>query len=162
MRAKDFKESWERGQQLETEFFQLVLIRDPNARAATTQEQFRHIDFVTSFGTIDVKSKKRIGRHQGEPQSEWVWLEYKNVQGKNGWLVSEVDILAFERDDDFLVVFRKDVKLLADELCNLNETVDNKKYALYKGYTRKGRKDLITLVSMADLMRLNYKLWSKL
>ena len=46
MRAKDFKESWERGQQLETEFFQLVLIRDPNARAATRQEQFRHIDFV--------------------------------------------------------------------------------------------------------------------
>ena len=30
MRAKDFKESWERGQQLEAELFQLVLIRDAN------------------------------------------------------------------------------------------------------------------------------------
>lgn len=162
MRAKDFKQSWDRGQKLEEEFFPLVLIRDENARRATRQEQFKHIDFVTSFGTIDVKSKKRLDRNNGDPQSEIVWLEYKNVAGNNGWLTSNVDFIAFERDDDFLIAYRKDIKILADLLCDVNDIVQDKKDVLYKGYTRKGRKDLLTQVTMKDLMQLNHKLWSKL
>ena len=160
MRAKDFKQSWQRGQDLEDYFFKLVLKRDKNARRATRSEQFKHIDFVTSFGTIDVKAKKRLNRHSGTLQSERIWLEYKNVQGKDGWLVSGVDIIAFERDDDFILAHRKDIKELADKLCDITNLVTDKTDVLYNGYTRKGRQDLLT-ITMNDLMKLNYKLWKK-
>jgi len=161
MRARDFKQSWDRGQKLEDEFFELVKIRDPNARRATPKEQYRHIDFVTYFGTIDVKSKKRIGRADGEEQDTIVWLEYKNVQGKEGWLVSEVDILAFERDDDFILVRRGILHDMANSLCNLKDMVDKTSDALYKGYTRKGREDLITQVKMRDIMNIEHRVWRK-
>ena len=161
MRARDFKQSWDRGQKLEDEFFELVKMRDPNARRATSKEQYRHIDFVTYFGSIDVKSKKRIGRADGNEQDTIVWLEYKNVQGKEGWLVSMVDILAFERDDDFILVRRKALHEMANSLCNLNDTVDKSSDALYKGYTRKGREDLITQVKMSDIMNIEHRVWRK-
>lgn len=115
----------------------------------------------TYFGTIDVKSKKRIGRSDVNEQETIVWLEYKNVQGRNGWLVSCVDILAFERDDDFILVKRKELQQMADELCDLTDMVTKSSEALYKGYTRKGREDLITQVKMKDIMKLEHKIWSK-
>lgn len=161
MRARDFKQSWERGQKLENEFYEILKLRDPNARRATPQEQYKHIDFSTKFGTIDVKSKKRIGRSDIDEQETIVWLEYKNVQGREGWLVSNVDILAFERDDDFILVRRKELQRMADKKCNLNDMVEKSCDALYKGYTRTGRKDLITQVKMKDIMKLNNRLWSK-
>ena len=162
MRARDFKASWNRGQELERKFYEILKLRDKNARQATPQEQYKHIDFFTYFGTIDVKSKKRIGRADVNEQETIVWLEYKNVQGRDGWLVSPfVDILAFERDDDFILVKRKELQQMADELCNLDDMVDKSSDALYKGYTRKGRQDLITQVKMKDVMKLEHKVWSK-
>ena len=161
MRARDFKASWNRGQELERKFYEILKLRDKNARQATPQEQYKHIDFFTYFGTIDVKSKKRIGRADVDEQDTIVWLEYKNVQGRDGWLVSSVDILAFERDDDFILVKRKELQRMADKLCNLDDMVDKSSDALYKGYTRKGRKDLITQVKMKDIMELEHKVWSK-
>ena len=80
MRARDFKQSWDRGQELERKFYEILKLRDPNARQATPKEQYKHIDFFTYFGTIDVKSKKRIGRADVDEQETIVWLEYKNVQ----------------------------------------------------------------------------------
>ena len=161
MRAKDFTASWNRGQELERKFYEILKLRDKNARQATPKEQYKHIDFFTNFGTIDVKSKKRIGRADVDEQETIVWLEYKNVQGRDGWLVSGVDILAFERDDDFILVKRKELQQMADKLCNLDDMVDKTSDALYKGYTRKGRKDLITQVKMKDIMKLEHKVWSK-
>ena len=161
MRARDFKQSWDRGQKLEEQFYELVKLRDPNARRATPKEQYKHIDFYTNFGTIDVKSKKRIGRADVDEQETIVWLEYKNVQGRDGWLVSCVDIPAFERDDDFILVKRKDLLAMANKKCDLTNMVTKSSDALYKGYTRKGREDLITQVKMKDLINLNNRVWSK-
>ena len=145
---------------MEDEFYKLVQFHDPNARRATQQEQFEHIDFVTSFGTIDVKGRKR-GPAQIDEAETIVWLEYKNVVGNDGWLVSVVDILAFERDDDFILVGRKDLLRLANKLCNLEERVENSWDALYKGYTRRGRHDLVTKVKMRDIMELEHEIWNK-
>tara|TARA_A100001201_G_C4053401_1_gene190328 strand:- start:203 stop:691 length:489 start_codon:yes stop_codon:yes gene_type:complete len=162
MRARDFKGSWDRGQKLEESFFELVKLRDPNARKATKSEQYKHIDFFTSFGSIDVKSKKRRNRADGHEQDTIVWLEYKNVIGRAGWLTSNVDILAFERDDDFILVLRKDLLRLANRICDLTDMVDDSYKALYKGYTRKGRQDLLTQVKMKDIMLLNNRVWRKI
>ena len=50
--------SWNRGQRIEKAFAPLLRRRDPKYRQANREEQFRHIDYFTSFGTIDVKAKK--------------------------------------------------------------------------------------------------------
>jgi len=72
-------ESWENGQKVENSFAKLLGQRDPDFRAATKQEQYKHIDYHSYFGTIDVKAKKRLNRLDSKGQDEFVWLEFKNI-----------------------------------------------------------------------------------
>ena len=153
--------SWNRGQRVEKEFTRLLRRRDPNFQKANREDQFRHIDYHTSFGTIDVKAKKRINRSDSKEQDELIWVEFKNVQGRDGWLKSAVDIIAFERDSDFLLVKRNYLLGLAQSLCDLNSKVSNSREALYKGYQREGRKDLISIIKMSDIENLPHQLWKK-
>lgn len=154
-------ESWNRGQVVESDFSKLLEIRNISFRKATKQEQFKHIDYSTSIGTIDVKAQKRISRSDSSEQEEFIWLEFKNVQGNKGWLSGVTDIIAFERANDFVLVRRKDLFLWAHGKCDLNTLVTNSRDALYKGYTRRGRKDLISIVKMVDIMGLYHRIWSK-
>jgi len=154
-------ESWNRGQVVESDFSKLLEIRSISFRKATKQEQFKHIDYSTSIGTIDVKAQKRISRSDSSEQEEFIWLEFKNVQGNKGWLSGVTDIIAFERANDFVLVRRKDLFLWAHGKCDLNTLVTNSRDALYKGYTRRGRKDLISIVKMVDIMGLHHRIWSK-
>lgn len=153
--------SWTEGHKVEDIFAKLLAERDPNYKRATKQEQFRHIDFHTSFGTIDVKAKKKLNRRDNRGQDEYVWLEFKNVQGKTGWLCGETDIIAFERDNDFVLVQRSILFEMAKEKCDLNKRVLYSRDALYKGYSRKGRNDLISIVKMSDITQLPHRTWDK-
>jgi len=152
--------AWERGQQVERDFEKLLVKRDPDFKRANLQQQFKHIDFLTSFGTIDVKAKKRLSR-SGSIHDEIIWCELKNVQGNAGWLTGSPDIIAFERDDCFVLVKRAELLELVDNLCDLSNMVDQSSQALYKGYTRKGRADLLTIIKMTDLKLINYRRWDK-
>ena len=154
-------QSWKDGQKVEDSFAELLGQRDPNYKRATKQEQFRHIDFHTFFGTIDVKAKKKLNRRDSSGQNQYVWLEFKNVQGKTGWLCGETDVIAFERDNDFVLVQRSILLEMAKQKCNLNKRVLYSRDALYKGYQRKGRKDLITIVKMSDILELPHRIWDK-
>jgi len=155
-------ESWNRGQEVEGQFANLLRKRDPDFRKASKSEQYMHIDYKCKFGTIDVKAKKRVNRSDNKEQDELIWLEFKNVQGKQGWLNSHVDIIAFERENDFVLAHRKNILYWAQRACNLNDVVQYSKDALYKGYTRRGRKDLISIVKISELMEnVAHKVWQK-
>lgn len=155
-------ESWNRGQEVEREFAGLLRKRDPDFRKATKQEQYRHIDYHSYFGTIDVKAKKKISRSDSSEQDDLIWLEFKNVQGKEGWLTGETDVIAFERDNDFVLLLRKNILYWAQRKCDLNKKVSYSKNALYKGYTRKGRNDLISIVKMGDMIKeVAHRIWEK-
>lgn len=156
--------AWERGQKVEREFEALLRQRDPNFTKATTQEQFQHIDFKTYFGTIDVKAQKRKHRGAASTQNDILWIEHTAVNGKAGWLrAKHLDILAFEREHCFTLVKRKDLLELVDNLCDLtildNDGSTNR--PLYKGYTRRGRKDLLTIISFSDLNLIKTVNWMK-
>jgi hypothetical protein len=153
--------SWNNGQRVEKEFSKLLKQRDPNYRKANREDQFRHIDYHTNFGTIDVKAQKKINRSDLQEQDELIWVEFKNVQGRDGWLKSAVDIIAFERTNDFLLVKRNFLLGLAQSLCDINNKVSNSRDALYKGYQRAGRKDLISIIKMSDIENLPHKVWKK-
>ena len=154
-------ESWNRGQEVESDFSKLLDARSVSWRKATKREQFSHVDYSTSFGSIDVKAKKRVSRSDSSEQEEFIWLEFKNVQGNRGWLDGSADIIAFERADDFVLVRRRDLLLWGKGKCDLNTLITNSRDALYKGYSRKGRNDLISIVKMSDVLELHHRVWKK-
>ena len=128
-------------------------------RYATKKEQIqKHIDFHTDRGKVDVKCMKKINRVDYNPQQDFIWLEFQNVRGNTGWLCSEVDYIAFERPNDFVIVDRQRLLELAKSLCDLtNMTRQGGMKALYRGYQRQGRKDIISMIKMSDVLTLPFK-----
>ena len=154
--------SWNRGQRIEKEFAPLLRQRDPNYRKANREEQFLHIDYFSNFGTIDVKAKKKISRSDSQEQDQLLWVEFLNVQGREGWLRGQTDVIAFERDDDFVLIKRNYLLGMCQVKCDLSKKVTNSKDALYKGYQREGRKDLISIIKMSDVLELPHQRWKKI
>lgn len=154
-------QSWKRGQGVEAMFAKLLNKRTTDVRAADLKEQFSHVDYFSDFGKIDVKARKRVARSDDNTQDDLVWLEFKNVQGKFGWLYGKADWIAFEREDDFVMVKRHDLALMGEKLCDLGDRVSVGRDALYKGYQRRGRKDLLSIVKMSDVLKLDHQLWTK-
>jgi hypothetical protein len=153
------------GNNAESLFVQILKEKNCFEREATRQEQFDHIDyFAKKNGTrisFDVKARKKKSRNDSEVDDNLIWVEFKNVSGKNGWLYGKAKCIAFERENDFVLVER--TALL--EFCE--KKVEKKKAlfsrdALYKHYTRDGRKDLLSIVKMEDIMKeLEVFVWKK-
>lgn len=150
----------QRGLAVESAFGRLLRLRDPDARPASRSEQFSHVDWVSKFGTFDVKARKRATRASASFNDDWVWLEIDNVRGDRGWLRSDVKYLAFERVSDFVIFRREDVRQMAQALCSYN-VVTEAKHAPYNLYSRAGRKDLLTVIRMGDMLGLDHRVWVK-
>ena len=149
--SKD-ERAWKMGKDIESNRFKRVLsLIDPNIRKATHEEDQRsHIDYHTVFGTVDVKAMKRVAR-SGHKQTEYLWVEFRNVQGMNGWLYGEQKWIALEKEDGFLFVTREDLKNLAIEKCDTKTYVSNARDALYKMYSRDNAEDVISMIKYSDL-----------
>tara|TARA_R110002126_G_scaffold2213_2_gene12678 strand:+ start:240 stop:800 length:561 start_codon:yes stop_codon:yes gene_type:complete len=154
-------ESWTGGQETEASFGELLEERYPGARPATLPEQYMHIDWVCSAGSIDVKALKRKSR-TGAKTEDFIWLEFKNNRGDKGWLYGQQDFIAFECIDHYLVVRREHLKDLAEELCSTNKSVATASDALYKGYTRRNRDDVISMIRRSDLLKIQYTKLNKI
>lgn len=116
-------------------------------------QDIKHVDFVVNGVTVDVKGLKdshKLGN---------ILLEVKNVRGKDGWCsVNGPECIAFDFGGFFLNVKNADLIKLTKKLCNLNDKVNKVGLSLYKGYTRKDRMDLITMVSLKDVL-VNCEHW---
>lgn len=147
-------ESFENGQRIESEFGRLLKARYPEAREATLEEQFKHIDWVCDKGSIDVKAMKAVSRGE-QPQIKLVWLEFKNKVGDLGWLYGEQDYIAFEYPLEYRIVKRAALAEMAEMVCDVDDMVTSAREAIYKGYTRKGMQDLLSMIYTSDLMLLH-------
>ena len=153
--------SWKNGQEVEKAFEEILKREGVSYKVATKKQQFEHIDFITNYGTMDVKAMKKDNRGDAFTQNEQIWIEILNVQGKKGWACSGVDFITFERENDFITVRRSALEKMVREKCDLQDRVYKSQDALYKGYRRAGRKDLITKVLMTDILELHRKEWAK-
>lgn len=152
-KKKDYTkiDAWKRGQDVETNRFKRVFsIIDPDIKPATKEEQFKHIDWHSVIGTIDVKAMKRVTRNS-ELQTEYIWIEFMNIAGYDGWLYGKQDWVAFEQVNGFLFVRRGRLAKLANSLCDLTQKVSKAGDALYKSYTRKDAEDVISMIKYSDL-----------
>jgi len=117
--------------------------------------QFDHIDFRCNVSMdVDVKSIK---------DPETLWIEFKGISGKAGWLYGKATHFAFERRDEFQIVCKEDLIKLVDSLVDKDAHVSSPKACMYKMYSRKkyGRDDLLSKIHPDDLYKIPYILVSK-
>ena len=118
-------------------------------KASGEQDQQGHIDFhisnARSTWSVDVKSKKSISRYDTVGSDDNTILEIKNVVGKEGWIYGKADYIAFAMDTEFLMVPRF---LLAEWADRMIEAYPK------KVFTRKGMKDQLILMPLAELIEL--------
>ena len=150
-------ECTKKGSETENLFLEVLRRKDSKAFISNLQEDsLNHIDIITSDGkSYDVKSRKKTSRANKETQDDLIWIEYQNVRGFRGWLFGDADYVVFERKKDFVVIPRKDLIKVCKILVNDKRFVVESKYALYKMYQRKGRKDLLTMIKMSDILGLD-------
>jgi hypothetical protein len=106
---------------------------------------------------------KRTSRSDANAQDTWIWVEFNNVNGNDGWLYGEADYIAFERRNNFTLVNRLDLVKIAEELVDLDARVSSSKLAKYKSYRRYGRSDLIAMMELDKIIEMaeDYEIWYK-
>lgn len=155
------------GESAEIQFKKIAEIKGNKITEASLIEQIDHIDFHINNTkgekyTVDVKARKKISRKDTDVVDDVIWVEFKNVQGKNGWLYGKSNYIAFEQEKDFLIVSRLALANLCEKLVDLNNFDAKIKPPLYIAYQRAGRKDLLSLIKTEDITKnLKHILWKK-
>lgn len=137
------------GEEAEKKFYEVMKSQCEQIRPSTREENmFGHIDFICDGVKYDVKAHKKLNRWD-KTTSDSVWVEFRNVRGNRGWIKGDADKIAFQQDNEFLIVDRlKLFNWLKDEIKDLS-VYSVKQYK--KLYQRQGRKDVITLINYSDL-----------
>ena len=166
--ALDKHDCGEMGFSAEVVFKKLAEEKGYSVRVARREEQFSHVDFILSKGEeewrIDVKGAKRKKRTDERVDYTILWLEFRNGNGGEGWLTKEekgATTIAFELENEFVIVSRKELLELAKKLCNLEKMVAQSKNAMYCGYKRFGRRDLLSIIKTEDLYKIKHSIWPK-
>ncbi len=109
---------------------------------------------------VDIKARKRVQRGDAEPQDEWIWIEDKNVYGGDGWLRGAAELTAFQTDQGFTIVRRRDLMRLVYKMVDFDQApVQSATEARYRPYTRVGRQDRITQIRLRDLDKIIWARW---
>jgi hypothetical protein len=127
-------------------------------KSSHTEDIHEHIDYwlaMSSNGNrwgVDVK---------GNNLPDEIWCEFKNVQGKPGWMYGGATIIAFDMPEEggFAIVDREELAFFCEKHVS-SEVVTDKRQAYLKKYTRKDRQDVITILKLHDLKSLmSYRVW---
>lgn len=159
--------SFKLGENAESAFVDAAKKSGMQITKSSRQDEFRHIDFHIETAdkvqfSVEVKSRKKIKRNDSNVNDELLWIEFKNVRGMRGWLYGSADLIAFERENDFVMVNRKLLARLCERLCDLTKINVDVKMPLYTGYQRRDRSDLLSLIKMSDILQnIKYSLLAK-
>ena len=144
--------------------------RNYEIKKASKQEDIKdHFDYrFIKDGKIikvEVKAMKRVSRSDDSGQDTWIWVEFKNVQGNLGWLYGKADYVAFEMENSFLFVDRKDLVKVSERVVDMTDIVSKPFEARRKCYHRKNRPDeLVSMIHITDITNdpnVKYKVWKK-
>lgn len=157
------KRSWSIGENGQEKYYQSCKAANFDIKKTSKDQDMGHVDFVVEGKTVDVKGLKDTHK-EGK-----ILLELKNVQGKDGWCSkSGPNLVAFDFGAFFLHVKNADLIKLIKKKCDLTQTVSKISDALYKSYSRKDRDDLMTVVSLTDVIKecehwyLPHKSWTNM
>jgi hypothetical protein len=163
----DKKDSLELGEQAEALFVRLAKQLGWEISSSAQDENINeHWDYLIEKEglafKVEVKSRKRISRGDNGIQSELTWVELHGVRpGDADWLFGKADLIAFEKEDSFILVRKNDLLAVVNKKVNLVRKVSEPEEAVYKIYSRDGRKDKLTLLPMNDIESVKYDEWKK-
>ncbi len=162
----DKKDSLELGNKAEDVFMQMAKAHGWKISASTKEQNIdEHWDFLIEQDDraykVEVKSEKRIQRDDKNAQAEFIWVELRNVRGEVGWLFGAADLIAFEKGNAFVFIQRLDLLNVVNQKVDLVAKVKSAKEALYKIYTRDGRKDKLTLLPIRDIEPVIFMEWKR-
>ena len=168
------------GHKAESDFASLAESKGWNvSKASRSDNMYKHIDFIlrdmenldSDHSLVDFKSRKKTSRKDKKFNDDWIWLEFKNVQGKDGWLLGASTHIVFERENEFVLVPRNELfnwakQAIADRnggKITIKCKAKNAREAKYKYYTRWNRQDLLTQVNYEDMLKgiNNIEIWQK-
>lgn len=150
-----FKDSFERGSSFEATAMSVLRNNGHEVTPSSELENKRqHIDFWAvgkdcKRYSFDAKAMRSLFRG-GPKQDVWVVIEWRNVFGGLGSIYGDQDFFIFERARTVEIIRREDLLLFGKANVDLNKKSSFAKDAKYCAYTRSGRKDLISLVSLDD------------
>ena len=111
--------------------------------------------------TVSVDIKKRNGKHS----NTWVYIEYVDSKGKDGWLYGWSQFVVFETGSSFIFVGRKTLLnfLTSSSLVRWDlPFVDKPWKAKYRLFRRHGTLEKITQIEVSHLLSLpNTIVWPK-
>ena len=164
---KDGK-SAEEGHAAEKTFCEIAESKGFITKEATKKENMLdHIDFFLEGKdktvTVDVKARKRTSRKDKKFNDDWIWIEIKNVQGKNGWLYGKADFIVFEREKEFILCPRKTLINIVNAFVRFDLSMVDRAYqAKYRIYQRYKRRDQITQINIKEILKAkNTVIWKK-
>ena len=141
----------EEGKTVEQRF--AALLNDP-VMATKEQDIHEHWDVMDVMALkYDVKGMKKYRRSDDKPTDRLHWIELRNVNGKNGWLYGNADIIAFETRKWWILVEREDLVQFVEGILDGWE-VTTLKPMPYEIYQREGRNDLLTILPTVDLLSI--------
>ena len=163
----DRKDSLELGERAERLFVRLAERQGWNVSPSSMEQNINeHWDFLIERNSlafkVEVKSRKRVSRDDDSTQTELTWIELHGVRPKDpGWLFGKADLIAFEKEDTFVLVKKCDLLDVINRKVDLVKKVSEPKEAVYKIYTRGGRRDKLTLLPMAEIEGIKFYEWNK-
>jgi len=169
MTYQKYPESSEEGKRSEESFRKLAEGKGYSVSVASKEQNIEeHWDLeIQKDGEsykVDVKAPKRNSRGDMNVQSEFIWVEFRSVQGKPGWLYGKADLIAFqiEIDGEFWLVKRTSLVELVDKLVDKSQVVTNNQDALYKIYTRTnfGKPDQTSKIHTEKLIPIIWQRWT--
>lgn len=126
-------------------------------KSSKEEDIHQHIDYW-----VALKSGKKWGIDvKGNNLPDQIWCEFVNVNGDKGWMYGGASYIAFDMPEEggFSIVSREELAFFCEQHVK-NEMVTQTNEAYLKKYTRKDRKDVITMVRLHDLKSLlSYRVW---
>lgn len=153
------KKTWEQGNGAEVGFVESCKKNGIFCVPSSRQENMMgHFDFrmlpseksPISLGIkVEVKSAKRLRRHDTDINYDVIYVEFLNVNGDKGWLYGQADYFAFQRPVGFCLVKKQ-------KLIGVAEALITKEWAnkptLYKSYKRYDRPaERVGLILFSDV-----------
>jgi len=130
-------------------------------------ERKGNVDFILEGQKQGISSEVRVDlkKKNGKNANHWVYIEYENSKGNEGWLYGMSDFIIFETSKEFIFIARK-------SLINfLNETqlvrwdlpyVDKPWKSKYRLFRRPNTSETITQIRVKDLLNIkNHQIWNK-
>lgn len=142
--------SWGVGREIEDVFLNLfVKLGIKIEKSSLSDDKYKHIDFYTGIGSVDVKGKRRL---------DSIWLETVNTRGYHGWLKGEADWIAFHfQEQNVFMLFKRAELLLFVEQNVVEKTENSKEFLKYYNRAKWGQKDELVKVSYDHIKHLSHK-----